>query len=124
MFNEIKISLILTEKRESTCKYCAHTKTTIEPTKVWEIRIPNYLDKVAHQVGMLLAIWHPNCIVPNRDVKAEDICSLLEDGTSRIQRDTGCYGCESEYWDELSTLAFDYYGACKKYPQATIQLRR
>lgn len=99
---------------------------TFETREVYDGNITHNLNKMAAAADLYQALWRPdeiNC------TKAKDITGMLERGLKRLKKDPEGFKKLNPdngwgNYDNLIEFVESYLDACKKWPNATIQVSR
>ena len=96
-----------------------------EPIKtlVYESNITHNLNKMADEVGIYEALWHPYRINAKR---AKDIAPLIEKGLELLKSDKDRFSefdAENEWgtYDQFIPWIEEYLTACNEYPLAFVE---
>jgi hypothetical protein len=100
--------------------------TRTQPTDVYWVNITHNLTPMAREAGIYEALWRPETVGLTR---AEQLIPLLTEGLKKLKEDPEKYRAFNppNGWGSLITLISaveEYLAACKRYPDAAIEVSR
>ncbi len=111
---------------ECICSCCDNIHIRKSPSCVYRANITHNLGKMANAAGIYTPLWRPEEMAA---VIARDLIWVLEDGLKKLIKDPDeyeKYNSPNGYgmYEHFVEFVSEYLEACKKFPEALIEVSR